>query len=424
MQIAVIALGTRGDVQPYIALGEGLKKAGHFVRIVTHQNFEQLVKSHELEFHPVKGDVQELLETEQMRELLETGNFLAISRKTAKEAERAAFDWASEGLVACREMDLLIAGIGGLFVGLSLAEKLKLPFVQAYLVPFTPTAAFSGVLMPPSLPELGGSFNRLSHNLIRQLMWQGFRKADNLARQKVLNLPPAPFLGPYNSKKMADGAILYGFSPSVIQKPPDWKENIFVTGYWFLDEDSNWTPPEKLSEFLRDGAPPVYLGFGSMSNRKPEETTDLILQAVRRTKQRAVLLSGWGGLQKEDLPETVFMADSIPHSWLFPRVAAAVHHGGAGTTAAGFRAGVPSVIIPFFGDQFFWGRKVAELSAGSEQIPRKQLTVEKLANAIQTATKNDAIREQAAELGGKIRTENGVANAVAVISKLSNGKFK
>lgn len=418
MQIAIIALGSRGDVQPYIALGRGLKEAGHFVRLVTHQNFEHLVNSHGLEFFPVMGDVQEFLETEEMRELLEKGNFLAISRKTAKEAERAAVDWASEGLVACRGMDLLIAGIGGLFVGLALAEKLNLPFIQAYLVPFTPTNAFSGVLLPPSLSKLGSSFNRFSHRLIRQIMWQGFRTADKLARQKVLNLPVAPFFGPYNSSKMRDYPILYGFSPSLIPKPPDWNDNTHVTGYWFLDAASDWIAPPKLSDFLQNGSPPVYIGFGSMSSRKPEETADLILQALAQTKQRAILLSGWSGLQKENLPEAVFLADSIPHSWLFPRVAAVVHHGGAGTTAAGFRAGVPSVVIPFFGDQSFWGRKTAELGVGSEPIPRKQLTIEKLADALQIVTTDEAMRRRAADLGVKIRSENGVASAITVISEL------
>lgn len=418
MRIAIIALGTRGDVQPYIALGKGLKEAGHVVRLVTHQNFELLVNSHGLEFWPVKGNVQDVVESEEMRELLEKGKFIAIMLRTAKEAQRAAIQWAKDGLAACQGMDLLLAGIGGLYIGLSLAEKTGLPFLQAYLVPFTPTKAFPSVLLPQSLSRLGSSFNRLSHHLTRQIIWQGFRSADRLARQQMLGLPAAPFWGPYNAKRLHHYPILYGFSPSVIPKPSDWNNNTDVTGYWFLDSASDWIPSSALMEFLQGGSPPVYIGFGSMGNRKPEETADLVLQALARTQQRAILLSGWGGLRKSNLPDTVCLVDSIPHSWLFPLVTAVVHHGGAGTTAAGLRAGVPSIVIPFFGDQFFWGQRVAELGVGPEPIPRKQLTVERLAQAIQKALTDQKMRQRAVNLGMKIQAEEGILSAVAVVQEI------
>jgi sterol 3beta-glucosyltransferase len=170
--------------------------------------------------------------------------------------------------------------------------------------------------------------------------------------------------------------ILYGFSPSVIPAPSDWNGNTFITGYWFVDESENWQPPTALLDFLQSGSPPVYIGFGSMSNRNPEQTADLVIQALALTNQRAILLSGWSGLQKANTPDSIFMIDSIPHSWLFPRVSAVVHHGGASTTAAGLKAGVPSVIIPFFGDQPFWGQRVADLGVGPKPIPRKKLTAE------------------------------------------------
>lgn len=417
MRIAIIAMGSQGDVQPYIALGKGLKEVGHFVRLVTHENFEVLVTSHGLEFWPVKGNVQEIVESKEMRELLEKGNFLAITSRTASLAQRAAIDWAEGGLAACQGMDLLVAGVGGLYLGLSLAEKLRLPLLQAYIFPFTPTKAFPGVLFPQSLSRLGGSFNRLSHNLLRQIMWQGSRTGDKLARQKVLDLPAAPFWGPYNAASLHHYPILYGFSSSVIPKPSDW-ENTHVTGYWFLDSAPDWTPPSGLMEFLQAGPPPVYIGFGSMGNRDPEQTADLVLQALARTQQRGILLSGWGGLRKENLPDTVCLVNSIPHSWLFSRVSAVVHHGGAGTTAAGLRAGVPSIIIPFFGDQSFWGHRVAELGVGPEPIPRKQLTVERLAQAIQRTVTDKSMRQRAANLGSKIQAEDGVAKAVAIVQEI------
>ena len=414
MKIAIMALGSRGDVQPYLALGKGLKAAGHFVRLITHQNFERLVTSHGLEFYPVKGDVQAVVESPEMLKLLEQGNFLAINAHTAKLVRSAAIDWAQDGIAACRGIDLLVAGVGGLYLSIALAQKLNIRFLQAYIFPFTPTAAFPAIVLPQSISRLGGTVNRLSHHLFRQMMWQGFRQADRLARQQVLNLPPAPFWGSYNSAALRQYPTLYGFSSSVIPQPSDW-QNTQVTGYWFLDAAADWTPPAALMKFLNSGKPPVYIGFGSMGSRKPVATAALVLAALDRSGQRGILLSGWGGLSQANLPDTVLMVESIPHSWLFPRMAAVVHHGGAGTTAAGLRAGVPSIVIPFFGDQLFWGQRVAKLGVGTAPIPRKQLTVELLAQAIDRAVTDPVMIRQAANLGAKIQAEDGIAHAVAVI---------
>ena len=414
MKIAIMAMGSRGDVQPYIALGKGLKAAGHFVRLITHQNFERLVTSHGLEFYPVKGDVQAVVESPEMLKLLEQGNFLAINAHTAKLVRSAAIDWAQDGIAACRGIDLLVAGVGGLYLSIALTQKLNIRFLQAYIFPFTPTTAFPAIVLPQSISRLGGTVNRLSHHLFRQMMWQGFRQADRLARQQVLNLPPAPFWGSYNSAALRQYPTLYGFSSSVIPQPSDW-QNTQVTGYWFLDAAADWTPPAALMKFLNSGKPPVYIGFGSMGSRKPVATAALVLAALDRSGQRGILLSGWGGLSQANLPDTVLMVESIPHSWLFPRMAAVVHHGGAGTTAAGLRAGVPSIVIPFFGDQLFWGQRVAKLGVGTAPIPRKQLTVELLAQAIDRAVTDLVMIRQAANLGAKIQAEDGIAHAVAVI---------
>jgi sterol 3beta-glucosyltransferase len=416
MHIAVIASGSRGDVEPYIALGKGLAEAGHVVRLVTHQNFEMLVNSHGLEFWPIAGNVQDI--AQDMAALLESGNFLAILAQMGKEAQRGALTLARGGLAACRGIDLVLAGIGGLFVGIALAEKLRLPLLQAYYIPFTPTRAYPSFLVPNPPSWLGGRFNRLSYQLARQMMWQAFRPADGLARRDVLDLPRAPFLGPFNSDCVRGVPILYGYSPAVIPPPPDWGADVHVTGYWFSDRADEWTPPPALMAFLRAGAPPVYVGFGSMSNRNPEETANLVLAALARTRQRAIILSGWSGLRTADVPDSVFMLDAAPFAWLFPRVAAVVHHGGAGTTAHGLRAGVPSVVIPFFGDQPFWGQRVAALGVGPEPIPRKKLTVERLAQAIDAAVRDPAMRQRAAELGATIRAEDGIAHAVAVVQQI------
>jgi sterol 3beta-glucosyltransferase len=247
------------------------------------------------------------------------------------------------------------------------------------------------------------------------MLWQTARAVDVQTR-RALGLPRAPLFGPYRALSQANAPVLYGYSQHVLPRPADWDTNTHVTGYWFLDAPSDWAPPADLVAFLRAGPPPVYIGFGSMGSRNPEATTRLALDALARAGQRGVLASGWGGLSQADLPESVYMLKSAPHSWLFPHMAAVVHHGGAGTTAAGLRAGVPSAIVPFFGDQPFWGARVAALGVGPSPLPRKRLTAEGLAAAITQAACDDAMRARAAALGEKIRAEDGAARAAALIT--------
>lgn len=419
MRIGIIALGSRGDIQPLIALGAGLHAAGHFVRLITNENYAAPVRAHGLDFWPVPGDVQAIAQSDEMRALLEKGNFLAINRLTATAVQEAALDWAREALAGCRDIGLLLAGVGGLFLAAAVAEKLNIPLIQTYVVPFTPTAAFSGTLLPPALGRLGGGANRLSHHLTRQMMWQAYRTADTRARREVLDLPPTSFWGPYAGKRMHAGPVLYGFSTAVIPRPSDWDANQHITGFWYLEAAHDWTPPAALVDFLQRGDPPVSIGFGSMIQPRPRETAGLILEALAQTGQRAVILSGWSNYRMTDLPDTVFVAEAVPHDWLFPRATAVVHHGGAGTTAAGLRAGVPSIVVPFFGDQPFWGQRVAELGVGPQPIRRAKLTAERLALAIHAAVSDPALRARAAALGAQIRAEDGVARAVEVIERVA-----
>jgi sterol 3beta-glucosyltransferase len=321
-----------------------------------------------------------------------------------------------KGLEACRGADMVVAGLGGFFVGLSLAEKLGLPFVPAFLYPLTPTREFPGVLAPQGrIPTWA---NRLSHQVVQQMMWQTFRAADNKVRREMLGLAPLPMLGPFPSIEKKKQTILYGYSPFVIPVPKDWGDHNHVTGYWLLEPSSNWEAPADLLEFLESGPPPVYIGFGSMVHRSPEETTEMVLHALQRSGQRGLVSTGWGGLKKESLPEGVFMVGSLPHTWLFPRMVAVVHHGGVGTTAAGLWAGIPSVITPYFGDQPFWGQKVYELGVGPQPIPRKHLTEDRLTEAIRCAVSDAGMREEAARLGQSIRAEDGIKCAVEVLEKI------
>jgi UDP:flavonoid glycosyltransferase YjiC (YdhE family) len=378
-----------------------------------------LVQAQGLAFWPLKGSVQAIAQSPEIRERVERGRFLALLGQMAQAAKQAAAHLAEDGLAACRGMDLAIAGLGGLYVGIAIGEKLGIPLLQAHYAPFTPTRAFPSVLSPQLPAWFGGLLHRLSHDLFRQVMWQSFRAADKIARQRVLGLPPAPFWGPYQADPIQGMPVLYGYSPSVLPPPPDWPDSVHVTGYWFLDPEGDWTPPRALVAFLEAGPPPVYVGFGSMSQRKPQETADLVLQALVQADQRGILLSGWSGLHQIETPDTVYMIHSIPHAWLFPRVAAVVHHGGAGTTAAGLRAGVPSIIVPFFGDQPFWGQRVAQLGVGPAPIPRKKLTAERLAQAIHQAVSDQGMRQRAALLGQQIREEDGIARAVAVVQQIA-----
>lgn len=417
MRIAIIAPGSRGDIQPYIALGEGLHRAGHDVRVVTNKDFEGLVRSHGLSIRPVDIDIQAAMQSREASAAIEGGGLIASFRKLAELAKDGARKLMETGLGAAEGADAVVAGFGGMLAGASIAEKLGIPLVQAYNVPFTPTAEFPGVLFPWMSVWPRAVFHRLSHWLTRQVIWQMARSAGNAARTEIFGLPPAPFGTFSGSEVFRRGPLLYGLSPSVIGRPADWDANIHVTGYWFTGEPEGWTPPRDLVEFLDRGPAPVYVGFGSMSSEKPEATMRLVLDAVARSGRRAVVHSGWAGLRAESVPDDVLVVGSVPHSWLFRRAAAIVHHGGAGTTAAAFRAGVPSVVVPFHGDQPFWGRLTTRLGVGTRPIPRRRLTSERLAAAIEEALTSDEMREKAAGLGEQVRREDGVATAVRLIER-------
>lgn len=417
MKIMIVASGSRGDVQPYIALAKGLNQAGHVVSMLTHDNFEKLVTEHGVACWPVAVNVQDIAQNVEMTDKLEKGNFLGILAEMAKSARQAALMFAEAGLESGQEMDVVLGGMGGLS-GIALAEKLEVPFVPAYLVPFTPTRVFPAALMPKLPAGLGWLLNYPSHVLMRQMIWQGFRSADTAARTEVLGLAPAPLAGPFGSPALAGMPTLYGFSPAVVPPPKDWGEDIHVTGDWLLEADEDWRPPQELVQFLEAGPSPVYVGFGSMSTRNPEETANLVIEALQRAGQRGIMLSGWGGLAKTDLPESILMLDSAPHAWLFPRMAAVVHHGGAGTTGAGLAAGVPTVVVPFFGDQPYWGQRVVELGVGPAPIARRRLTATRLAEAIRVAVTDMDMRARASALGERIRAEDGAGRAAEVINQV------
>ena len=420
MRITILTLGSQGDVQPYIVLGTALKDAGYDVRLATHANFEGIARAQGLEFFLLEGNPREMIETEAGQALMETGpNIVTHVRQLKSMANTMIQQVLSDSWKACQGTDAIIHSAFG-FGGFYIAKKLGVPSIAAYIMPFTRTRTFPSVTMPQLW--LGGFYNWYSHIFFEQLFWQTFRSSIEKWIQESLGLPRPSFMGDFGTMHKRGYPIVYGYSPTVVPKPPDWGERIHVTGYWFLERQTDWQPPPDLVDFLQSGPPPVYVGFGSMSNRNPEEVTEIVLKALERYKQRGILLTGWGGLSKSELPAYVYRIESIPFDWLFPQMAAIVHHGGAGTTAACLRAGIPSIIVPFFADQPFWGERVYRLGAGPKPIPRKQLTAERLAGAINTVLGDRRMRKQAEAVGERIRAEDGVARAVdAIRSYLSAG---
>ena len=272
--------------------------------------------------------------------------------------------------------------------------------------------------MMPAIPDwipFQGQLNKLSHDVLMRMNWRVFREPLDTIRAELFDLPPLNT--PFHRLAYEPYPVLHGYSTHVVPRPDDWGDFVHVTGYWFLD-DPDWTPPDDLSAFLDEGDPPVYIGFGSMTNRDPQSRTEMVLNALEKTGQRGILMSGWGGMDAKELPQEVFLLESAPHSWLFPRMKAVVHHGGAGTTSAGLWAGVPSILIPHFADQPFWGRRIHQLGVGPKYIMRDKLTADNLAEAIRTAVSDITMQQKARQMGEKIRAEDGVSNAVTAIQSI------
>jgi len=419
MHITILAVGSRGDAQPYVALGAGLQAAGHDVRIATHEVFRDLVTGRGLDFALIRLNPQEMLKQEAGQAWLEAGkNPIHFARHMARAFTPLLHEMLTDCYHACIGSDAII--FSPLAIGaLPAAEKLGAQAVLAPLWANLPTRAYPSLYAPP-LPfggPLAETYNRLTYDLAalpKRLFGRPIWQAINRWRSDVLGLPPTSPAEMRRQMLAGGWPMLAGYSPTVCPPPPDWPAWVHVTGYWFLDAEQSWQPPAPLVDFLHSGPPPVYVGFGSMAGRDPDRRAAIVLEALARSGQRGILLKGWGGLQPRDLPGSVYAIDSAPHDWLFPRMAAVVHHGGAGTTAAGLRAGIPTIIAPFFGDQPFWGKRVADLGVGPQPIAQKHLTAERLAAAIRTATTNQAMQEQARGLAQRISQEDGIARAVEV----------
>ncbi|KAG0330632.1 Sterol 3-beta-glucosyltransferase [Podila horticola] len=390
---------------------------GHTCRISTHAEYKDWIEGHGIEFGLVGGDPGELIEL-----CVENGMFTV---SFIREGLKRFRGWLDELMVtawtACQGTDVLIESPSAM-AGIHIAEKLDIPYFRAFPFPWTRTRSFPH---PFAVPEhnLGRGYNYMTYVMIEQVFWKGISGQINKWRKDTLGL------GPTSLEKMEAHRVpsLYSWSPNVVPAPMDWHSWIHVTGYWFLDNpDLKWTPPDDLVAFLKADPKnkPVYIGFGSMVVPDPDGMTRIIIEAVVKSGVRAIISKGWSDrlTTLEDgttpvpkkseeivIPPSVFMLKSVPHDWLFPQLAGCVHHGGAGTAAAGLRAGIPTVIKPFFGDQYFWGQRLEEAGVG---VWCHDLTVKKLTTALVTITTDERMIKKAHAIGEKIRCEDGVGNAV------------
>lgn len=410
MNVAILTLGTRGDVQPYVALGAGLKKAGHEVTFVTGKGFESTISGRGLRYVALDVDLLQLAQSPESRAALRSPRgALRMARGLMPTVRRMLVDeWEAAASSGADAVVYHPKAIGGYHV----AEAMGVPGFLALPVPaLSPTRAFPVPVLP--LPNLGGLLNKLSYGTFFRSITLPYRRMVNRWRERTLGLPALPFLA--SELELCGEPIpkLYPCSPRVVPVPADWDESSAMTGYWLLDGGSGWRPPDELAAFLEDGPPPVYVGFGSMAP-DPEGSRATALAALRRLGLRGVLVTARRGMANPEVIEI----QGAPHDWLFPRMTAVVHHGGAGTTAEGLRAGKPTAVFPSnFGDQLFWGRRVHALGAGPEPVPQKKLTIKRLVGAIRAVINDESKRRRAAKLGEKIRAEDGVARAVEIVAR-------
>lgn len=416
MQITIFAAGSRGDIQPCVALGRGLQQAGYAVRIAAPQDFAPFVQAHGLDFWPLRGDVQQVMASDAGRQFLERGDANPFQSMQAMRAliTPVAQQMAEDAHAACHDAGaILCLGVLAAF-GATIAQLRRLPLILLEPTPLLPTRAFPAPGWPLQR-NLGGWLNRLSGAIMLRVLWSWYAPGINAfrARHGLPRASAASF-----ARTLRTTPLIAAYSPTVIPRPPDWPDHAHLTGYLFLeDAPTAWQSPADLDAFLDAGPPPVYIGFGSMAGSDPAGLARITLDALAMSGQRGVLVTGWGGLYVGDAPATVHVLEAAPHSWLFPRMAVVVHHGGAGTTAAGLRVGLPTVITPFAFDQFFWGARVQAMGLGPAPLPRKQLTADRLAAAIRRAVTDPAIRQRAALCGQAIRSEEGIDAAVAVVER-------
>ncbi|THY59690.1 UDP-Glycosyltransferase/glycogen phosphorylase [Aureobasidium pullulans] len=440
MNIAILITGSRGDVQPFIALGNVLQKCpyNHRVRICTHPNFKDFVTDNGLEFYSIGGDPEKLMSymvrnpgvipsfesmkagdvgdrREEIAEMLE-GCWRACTQAgngmdPIKLPETSKI--SSETIMKLPDPFVADAIISNppAYANIHIAEKLAVPLHMVFTMPWSPTTAFAHPLA--NLDTNKGDrklANYLSYYSMELLTSEGLIDLINDFRENTLALDPLHAAWAHQLLPQLKVPFTYCWSPALIPKPEDWGSHITISGFLFMDPKKDFEFDADLKEFLDAGEPPVYIGFGSIVVDDPEAMTKMILDAVKQLGIRALVSKGWGGIGGEDVPDNVFLLGNVPHDQLFPHCSAVVHHGGAGTNAIGISLGCPTVVVPFFGDQPWWGEMIHRAGAGPSPIPYKDLDADKLANQIREALKPET-KERAKELAARIKEETGAKTA-------------
>ncbi|EIJ44317.1 glycosyl transferase, UDP-glucuronosyltransferase [Beggiatoa alba B18LD] len=405
MRITVITFGTEGDTRPIIALCHGLQAKGHQVTLLVERTALNLAQSWKVRAQALSGDMLASLQAQGVLSPLmkKGGDATQLSKALAKIASENTAAWMQVLVEQAQGSDLILYSGLAAYVGLSVADYLRIPAIGLGLWPMSPTREFPSPLLPPW--HLTGWLNYISHLAINGLLWRLFRKTLNQARQQVCGQAP-------RYKMWRDYPILYGVSPHLVPTPHDWLPVWKLCGNWQLPLSSGWQAPSALQDFLATGEPPIYVGFGSMAGFDQQRLLNIVVEATQG--KRVVFLAGWSGIRAEQLPKHFFMVNNIPHDWLFPKMSLIIHHGGAGTTHAAARAGIPEIILPFAGDQFFWAGRLADLGISPEYIASQKITAESLATHIQFAQQAN-VQAKAKTLGLLMEQEDGIQAAIQQI---------
>lgn len=409
MKITLLTYGSRGDVQPFLALALGLQQAGHQPTLAAPARFAAFIQQYNIPFAPLAGDPAEL-----SQRFNDAGrNPIRMVSGMMQYALRVGAEMTYQTRAACRGAEFIVHTFAHVLDGHTLARELNIPDACLQLFPmFAPTGDYPNI----TLPNTGlRPLNRASHHFSSRFMeWGGIMGFEFIRRRA--GLPSRRLYWPFRaSPERLRTPLLCAWSPSVLPVSRDWPEYARVTGYVFMPgEASTDQPSSVLEEFLNSGPPPVCISFGSMLNRDAEKMYQVILQALGQAGQRAVLLTGWGSLPMDVHPGQFLQIDSAPHAWLLPRCKAVIHHGGAGTTAAGLRAGIPNIVIPHIADQPFWGQRVYDLGAGPRPLHLKTLTVDGLLAALAEA-ETQPVLAAAQAVGRSIRSEDGLGEVISAI---------
>ncbi|ARV46680.1 glycosyltransferase [Bacillus inaquosorum] len=413
MKINLLTIGTRGDVQPFIALGKELSRRGHYVTICTEGSFKDLAEKNKLSFSPIGTDYTHLTQSEEGKNMLK-GNPLSIVSQMKTVIYPMMEQMLEDIWAASKDADAIIYH-PKVFGGYDIAEALHIPAFIAHPVPIVaPTRHFTNPVFPFSLQS--GQLNKASFK-INRLLTAAFFSLINKWRHETLSLPDKRSV--FKDDSVLNGKlipVLYGCSPSIIPFDQQWKGHVSMQGFWFLAED-DWNPPPELLHFLEAGPPPFTVSFSSMPLQNPDHTLNMLQQAFKETGQRAILLTGSSGIKQMTDSPHIYTAGSIPHGWIFPQSRAVIHHGGAGTTAAALKAGKPMVICPFSGDQPFWARKTRDIGVAAAPLKERDMTVAAFVSRINELISNNTYSQRASEAASLIDKEDGVRHTADFIEE-------